>query len=238
MTGAEIACIIKTNGRFLVEGGYRMTRKNNPKQAIENIITISAKLFAEKGYDKTSMQDIADAVGMSKGGIFHHFSSKEDIFNAVMERQFEQITETVKKWLDDMHGLTAKEKLRGLIRRNLMDEKIIKESGNMISSAAESPQIILAFTQDNVKKLAPIIADVIREGIEDRSISTAFPNECAEVLLLLLNFWCDTDIFQGDFSTLQKRFRFLQHLMRQLGVDILEDEIINSISDFYENSSV
>ena len=215
-----------------------MTRKNNPKQAIENIITISAKLFAEKGYDKTSMQDIADAVGMSKGGIFHHFSSKEDIFNAVMERQFEQITETVKKWLDDMHGLTAKEKLRGLIKRNLMDEKIIKESGNMISSAAESPQIILAFTQDNVKKLAPIIADVIREGIEDRSISTAFPNECAEVLLLLLNFWCDTDIFQGDFSTLQKRFRFLQHLMRQLGVDILEDEIINSISDFYENSSV
>lgn len=215
-----------------------MTRKNNPKQAIENIITISAKLFAEKGYDKTSMQDIADAVGMSKGGIFHHFSSKEDIFNAVMERQFEQVTETVKKWLDDMHGLTAKEKLRGLIRRNLMDEKIIKESGNMISSAAECPQIILAFTQDNVKKLAPIIADVIREGIEDRSISTAFPNECAEVLLLLLNFWCDTDIFQGDFSTLQKRFRFLQHLMRQLGVDILEDEIINSISDFYENSSV
>ncbi|MEY8278555.1 TetR/AcrR family transcriptional regulator [Blautia marasmi] len=237
MTGAEIACIIKTNGRFLVERGYRMTRKNNPKQAIENIITISAKLFAEKGYDKTSMQDIADAVGMSKGGIFHHFSSKEDIFNAVMERQFEQITETVKKWLDEMHGLTAKEKLRGLIKRNLMDEKIIKESGNMISSAAER-QIILAFTQDNVKKLAPIIADVIREGIEDRSISTAFPNECAEVLLLLLNFWCDTDIFQGDFSTLQKRFRFLQHLMRQLGVDILEDEIINSISDFYENSSV
>lgn len=215
-----------------------MTRKNNPKQAIENIITISAKLFTEKGYDKTSMQDIADAVGMSKGGIFHHFSSKEDIFNAVMERQFEQITETVKKWLDEMHGLTAKEKLRGLIRRNLMDEKIIKESGNMISSAAESPQIILAFTQDNVKKLAPIIADVIREGIEDRSISTAFPNECAEVLLLLLNFWCDMDIFQGDFSTLQKRFRFLQHLMRQLGVDILEDEIINSISDFYENSSM
>lgn len=238
MTGAEIACIIKTNGRFLVERGYRMTRKNNPKQAIENIITISAKLFAEKGYDKTSMQDIADAVGMSKGGIFHHFSSKEDIFNAVMERQFEQITETVKKWLNEMHGLTAKEKLRGLIKRNLMDEKIIKESGNMISSATESPQIILAFTQDNVKKLAPIIADVIREGIEDRSISTAFPNECAEVLLLLLNFWCDTDIFQGDFSTLQKRFRFLQHLMRQLGVDILEDEIINSISDFYENSSV
>lgn len=213
-----------------------MARKNNPKQAIENIITISAKLFAEKGYDKTSMQDIVNAVGMSKGGIFHHFSSKEDIFNAVMERQFEQILETINQWFDEMNGLTAKEKLRGLIKRNLMDDKIIKESSNMVSSAIESPQIILAFTQNNVKKLAPIIADVIREGIEDGSISTAFPNECAEVLLLLLNFWCDMDIFQGDFSTLLKRFRFLQHLMRQLGVDILEDEIINAISNFYGNT--
>lgn len=215
-----------------------MARKNNPKQAIENIINISAKLFTEKGYDKTSMQDIADAVGMSKGGIFHHFNSKEDIFNTVMERQFEQIIETINQWMDEMHGLTAKEKLRGLIRRNLMDEKIIKESGEMVSSAIESPQIILAFTQNHVKKLAPIIADIIQEGIEDGSISTAFPKECAEVLLLLLNFWCDTDIFQGDFSALQKRFQFLQHLMRQLGVDILEDEVINAISGFYEKKTV
>lgn len=215
-----------------------MARKNNPKQAIENIIAVSAKLFVEKGYDKTSMQDIVDALGMSKGGIFHHFKSKEDIFNAVMERQFDQIIETINQWFEEMDGLTAKEKLRGLIKRNLMDDKIIKESSNMVSSAIESPQIILAFTQNNVKKLAPIIADVIREGIEDGSIATAFPNECAEVLLLLLNFWCDTDIFQGDFSTLLKRFRFLQHLMRQLGVDILEDEIIDAISNFYGNKPV
>lgn len=215
-----------------------MARKNNPKQAIENIINISAKLFAEKGYDKTSMQDIANAVGMSKGGIFHHFNSKEDIFYSVMERQFEQIIETINQWFDEMHGLTAKEKLRGLIKRNLMDDKIIKESSNMVSSAIESPQIILFFTQNSVRKLAPIIADVIQEGIEDKSISTAFPKECAEVLLLLLNFWCDTDIFQGDFSTLLERFRFLQHLMRQLGVDILEDETINAIAGFYGEKPV
>ncbi|EQG76708.1 transcriptional regulator, TetR family [Clostridioides difficile DA00165] len=56
MTEAGIAYIIKTNSRFLIRRSYIMTRKNNPKQAIENIITISAKLFAEKGYDKTSMQ--------------------------------------------------------------------------------------------------------------------------------------------------------------------------------------
>lgn len=210
-----------------------MARKNNPKQTIENIIFISSKLFAEKGYDKTSMQDIVAALGMSKGAITHHFNSKEDIFKAVMERQFEQITETVKQLLDEMHGLTAKDKLRSLVRRNLTDE-MIKESSNMIASALESPHIILAFTQGNLKKLAPIIADVMREGIEDGSITTAFPDECAEVLSLLLNFWCDMNILQGDYSTIRKRFQFLQYLMRQVGVDILEDEIIESINIFYE----
>ena len=210
-----------------------MARKNNPKQTIENIIAISAKLFAEKGYEKTSMQDIVESLGMSKGAITHHFNTKEDIFKAVMETQFEQIIDTVNKLLDEMHGLTAKEKLRSLVRRNLTDEKI-KESNNMIASAIESPHIILAFTQGNLKKLSPIIADVIREGIEDGSITTAFPDECAEVLSLLLNFWCDKDVFQADSPTLRKRFQFLQYLMRQVGVDILEDEIIESINIFYE----
>ncbi len=114
-----------------------------------------------------------------------------------MERRFEQIIETVNQWLGEMHGLTAKEKLRSLVRRHLTDE-VIKESSNMITSAIESPHIILAFTQDNLKKLAPILANVLREGIEDRSIITEFPDECAEVILLF-NFWCDTDVFQGTF---------------------------------------
>lgn len=210
-----------------------MPRKNNPKQTIENIISVSAELFIKKGYDKTSMQDIVDSLGMSKGAIFHHFHSKEDIFSAVMERQFEQIIEVVNQWLVDMQGLTAKDKLRCIIKRNLT-EKVIVESGDMLSGAIEGLQIILAFTQDNLNKLAPIIADVLREGIEDGSITTAFPDECAEVLLLLLNFWCDTDVFQGDLPALRKRFQFLQHLMRQEGVDILEDETIESIHDFYD----
>lgn len=213
-----------------------MARKNDSKQTIENIIAVSAQLFIEKGYDKTSMQDIVTALGKSKGAIFHHFNSKEAIFNAVMERQFEQVIETVNQWLIEMKGQTAKEKLRGLIQRNLTDEQVIKESASMIASAIENPQMIIAFTQGNLKELAPIIADVLREGREDGSITTEFPDECAEVFLLLLNFWCDTDVIQGDFATLRKRFLFLQYLMKQLGADILEDGVIESLDRFYGNS--
>lgn len=210
-----------------------MPRKNNSKQTIENIISISAQLFAEKGYDKTSMQEIVDALGMSKGAIFHHFRSKEDIFNAVMDKQFELVIEEVNQWLDEMYEYSAKEKLKRLIKRNISKGNVIEDSCKIVEGAVGSPQLMLAFTHDSVKMLAPIVAKLLREGIEDKSITTEFPDECAEILMLLLNFWCNTD----DLPVLCKQFKFLQHLMRQLGVDIIEDETIDSIMNFYGPTS-
>lgn len=210
-----------------------MPRKNNSKQTIDNIISISAQLFAEKGYDKTSMQEIVDALGMSKGAISHHFRSKEDIFNAVMDKQFELVIDEVNQWIDEMYEYSAKEKLKRLIKRNISKGNVIEDSCKIVEGAVGSPQLMLTFTQDSVKMLAPIVAKLLREGIEDKSITTEFPDECAEILMLLLNFWCNTD----DLPVLCKQFKFLQHLMRQLGVDIIEDETIDSIMNFYGPTS-
>lgn len=231
-----INCLIKlkkpTVGIF-IKKEIEMARKNNPKQTRENIVSVSTKLFIEKGYDGTSMQDIINALGMSKGAIFYHFKSKEEIFNAAMESQFSQVTDEVNKWILEMNGLTASEKLKGLIKRNLTDETV-NDSSNIIASATGSSQIILASIQNSIRKLSPIITNIIKEGIEDGSVKTEFPNECADVFLLLLNFWCDTDVFPGDMDVLIKRFRFLQHLMKQLGLDIIEDEIIEAVKGFYQ----
>ena len=43
------------------------------------------KLFAEKGYDATSIEDITATVGVAKGTLYYHFSSKEEIFNFLVE---------------------------------------------------------------------------------------------------------------------------------------------------------
>ena len=49
------------------------------------IFETSMKLFAEKGYDATSVEDITEAVGVAKGTLYYHFSSKEEIFNFLVE---------------------------------------------------------------------------------------------------------------------------------------------------------
>ena len=52
-----------------------MAKEYNAKATIEAILSVSAKLFLQKGFDKTSMMDIATAAGISKGAIYHHFKS-------------------------------------------------------------------------------------------------------------------------------------------------------------------
>ena len=56
-----------------------MSRNKYPEVTVEKILDVSQRLFYEKGYEKTSIQDIVNELGgLSKGAIYHHFKSKED----------------------------------------------------------------------------------------------------------------------------------------------------------------
>lgn len=50
-----------------------------------DLVRVSARLFREKGFEGTTIRDIADAVGMRSGSPFYHFKSKQEILAAVME---------------------------------------------------------------------------------------------------------------------------------------------------------
>ena len=56
-----------------------MPRNKYPEQTVEKILDAAAALFAEKGYQSTTLQDIIDATGLSKGAVYHHFRSKEEM---------------------------------------------------------------------------------------------------------------------------------------------------------------
>ena len=212
-----------------------MVRKNNPEKTKESIISVSTKLFLEKGYEKTSMQDIVEALGMSKGAIFHHFKSKEDIFNAVSNKQSEYREQTFYQWIEEMKGLSAKEKLIGFLERNLNDQEN-KALNSLLASQYQNPHFILANMQEAVNGNAPVIARILREGIEDGSITTDFPDECAELFFLLTNVWCDPLIFECDTTRLGRRLKFLQQMMKQMGVDIFSDELVRDYTKYIEES--
>lgn len=66
-----------------------MARNKYPEVTVDKILDVSQRLFLEKGYDHTTIQDIVNELGgLSKGAIYHHFKSKEEIMDALGERMF------------------------------------------------------------------------------------------------------------------------------------------------------
>ena len=63
-----------------------MPRNKYPEQTVEKILDAAALLFLQKGYQNTTLQDIIDATKLSKGAVYHHFRSKEEIAQRVRDR--------------------------------------------------------------------------------------------------------------------------------------------------------
>lgn len=92
------------------------------------IFETSMKLFAEKGYDATSIEDITESVGVAKGTLYYHFTSKEEIFDFLIE-------EGIKLLQNSVDIKTAKysnylDKIKAIV---LIQIKIVNKYENLIN---------------------------------------------------------------------------------------------------------
>jgi len=87
----------------------------------QKICEIAEKLFAENGYKNVSMKDICDASGMSKGGIYRHFSSKSELLLSLLQKE-------KRVFQDIQEGKSATETLENLLNIYFEDMKNCKKS--------------------------------------------------------------------------------------------------------------
>ncbi|WP_027408330.1 TetR/AcrR family transcriptional regulator [Anoxybacteroides tepidamans] len=80
----------------------------------EKIIDISMTLFEQKGFSDTSIQDIVDALGVTKGTFYYYFKSKEELLMDIHLRYIEGLLEKQKEIAED-RSKTAKEKLFDIV---------------------------------------------------------------------------------------------------------------------------
>jgi AcrR family transcriptional regulator len=78
-----------------------MTKKEPKEQRTEEIINAAVDVFLDKGYESTSMESIAERAGISKGGLYHHFSGKDEIFLYANQKLNEPIIAMMQNALDN-----------------------------------------------------------------------------------------------------------------------------------------
>jgi TetR/AcrR family transcriptional regulator, cholesterol catabolism regulator len=80
----------------------------------ERVIQVAAELFAERGYDATSMNDLSDATGLAAGGLYHYIGSKKQLLFRICDELMEPLLEEARAIVAT--DVTAEEQLRELLR--------------------------------------------------------------------------------------------------------------------------
>lgn len=78
----------------------RLSREESRRQTRDRLLTAAAKVFAQKGFNGASVEDIAEAAGYSKGAVYSNFDSKEDLFLALIDQYLAVEIETLGGHLD------------------------------------------------------------------------------------------------------------------------------------------
>ena len=209
-----------------------MARNKYPEVTVEKILDVAQRLFLEKGYDNTTIQDIVDHLGgLSKGAVYHHFKSKEEIMDAVGDRMFfsNNPFEAV-RGRTDLNGL---QKLREAVRLNQSDKERVRLTAQSIP-IAKSPRLLQEMIISNRKVLTPYFLELIEEGNRDGSMHTDYPREIAELLPLLTSLWLLPSVFPASREQMKRKFLFLGEMLEKMGVPLMDDSIRALVDDFFD----
>src|SRR5215813_11099944 len=155
----------------------------------QEILRTAARLFQEQGYDATSMNDVAAALKLSKGGLYHHFQSKDEILFHIMSQAMDITEEQVINAARRIEG--AEERLRTLIRLHI-GVVISQEDREITVMLHENHPLptglrrkINGRKKDYIYFVENLIADVQRQRGSSSSVT---PRAAAFALLGMINW--------------------------------------------------
>ncbi|NEG54438.1 TetR/AcrR family transcriptional regulator [Bifidobacterium platyrrhinorum] len=189
------------------------------------ILDSARRLFAEKGYEKTSIQDILNDLGLSKGGLYHHFKSKE----AILEQLNADEWAVTARLLDELIGrkdMSAIEKLRMLIV-SAVDAPDHLDLVRSQLALLKDPAFFTANMRFWSTGLPKSFRSLIDLGVRDGSIPTTYPEEAAQLLSLLGNYWLMPCFYPAERADMERRIRCLATMLDAIGVPVFDETLIS-----------
>lgn len=208
-----------------------MARNKHPEETVNRIIDVAFRLFMEKGYEHTPIQDIIDKLGgLSKGAIYHHFKSKEDILVAVIDRMTAESNRILAD-IRDRADLNGMEKLRAIFRESI-NRPVQDDIFTVAPDFCNNPKLLFGLLHDTIDHAAPeYILPIIRQGIKDGSIETDYPEQLAELILLAANVWMNPMIFDSSEEESYRKYMVFGQMMKSFGLDVVDSEMLKRLEE-------
>lgn len=210
-----------------------MARNKYPEKTVTRILEVSFKLFVERGYEQTTIQDIVNELGnLSKGAIYHHFKNKEEIIDAVTTKLFFE-SGYYKNIINDCeHNGAAK--LQQLIFMSATNEKQLQLYKALSTSLSHNPKLLSKYLDGCITTTIPMIRHLVDDGIADGSIKTEIPAVVSEFFTIAVNIWLNPMIFPTEESTSCERILCVQNIFSALGLPAFDRKTLEAVRSVYK----
>lgn len=155
---------------------------NNTSDRMKIIIDAAAKLFAEKGYYKTTVDEIAEHSGVVRGTVLHYFSCKERLFNAVLDSLEQEAAAAVGEAAEDK-SISAEEAVLEIVNICIDRFAVIKPESSREEDMYSRRYYIDAMRLKIYYKTAEALAEVIKRGAAEGLFDVPNPKARAESVL-------------------------------------------------------
>jgi len=156
----------------MARNGITSSGRTPPRERAEEVYAAALRLFTEKGYHATSMQDIAAAVGLYKGSLYHYIGSKEDLLVEVFERAMGSL-------LSEVEGIVAETSTpAGVQLRQLVHAHVTAVAANREALTVYLHEFralagdALQRVRDQRERYRELVEGVIRRGVEQGELHT------------------------------------------------------------------
>jgi TetR/AcrR family transcriptional repressor of nem operon len=152
------------------------------------ILDVAQRLIYTKGYEQMTIQDILDDLHIAKGLFYYYFVSKQAMLTALLERMMEVMEQVIAPIVQETH-CSALEKLRrffATVARWETDRKPFI-LGLLHVWYTDDNVIVREKVRDmTVKRVAPFLTTIVRQGIEEGVFTTSYPDQAGEMILSLI----------------------------------------------------
>lgn len=182
------------------------------------IIDTAERLFAMKGYEQCSVNDILTEIGIAKGTFYHYFKSKEEVLDAVIEKATVMIAERVSE-VADIPDLSPEDKLLQVF----LSMKIEKQMGEGLLEEMHKTENVLMHQKSLVsimEVLTPMLTKIVEEGNKSGAFRCEYPEQFMQIFLAASTTLFDEGIFRVAAEKTEELFLALVALLeKMLGVE-------------------
>lgn len=175
----------------------------------DQILDALKELLKEEDIKNISVSDIAQKAGIAKGSIYYYFESKDAILDALVERTYKTPLETAEALVKQTE-LSPYQRMAAIFQacqkssKEFLQNRRYMQEDDRSQSVQEQAYIHQKYLKYLITELKPYLTEIIKQEIDDGMCSFDYPEELAEIVLIVLTVKLDNSITPSSPEEIEK----------------------------------